>query len=191
MIIAFHKPYGVLSQFNENPDQPGQRTLTDFDLPSCCLPIGRLDLDSEGLLLLSDDPAVETKLFHSSQEHRRLYTVQVEGQVDDAGLRLLREGGMDIRGHKVLPCQAKKLVEAPVLDEREPAVVVHPKLGCSWLELELREGKNRQVRRMTAKIGHPTQRLVRLKIGDYSLESLPPGAWIELSEASIQQLFIR
>lgn len=190
MLIAFHKPYGVLSQWNENPDQLGQMTLAGFSLPRNCLPLGRLDMDSEGLLLLSDEPELERHLLHPSREHRRVYQVQVEGSVSEASLDKVRAGGLAIRGYETLPCIARMLEQAPEIAPRVPAIEVHPRLGSTWLELELREGKNRQVRRMTAKLGHPTQRLVRVQIGDYALGDLAAGAWRELDEQQRELVFM-
>lgn len=190
MLIAFHKPYGVLSQWNENPDQPGQLTLGEFSLPRSCLPLGRLDMDSEGLLLLSDELELERCLLHPSRGHSRVYQVQVEGKVSEPSLDKLRAGGLEIRGYKTLPCIARRLEQAPEIAPRVPAVEVHPRLGTTWLELELREGKNRQVRRMTAKLGHPTQRLVRVQIGGFVLGDLAAGAWVELDVRQRSLVFV-
>ncbi|SHI69260.1 23S rRNA pseudouridine2457 synthase [Rubritalea squalenifaciens DSM 18772] len=175
MIVAFHKPYGVLSQFNKNPDYPDQRVLGECGLPEHLHPVGRLDLDSEGLLLLTDDKELETKLLDPKHGHRRCYLVQVDGQPDDLVIRELEAGGLQIKGGVTKPCKVKLLGEAPSLPERDPAVDVHAEARSSWLKMELTEGKNRQVRRMTAKVGFPTLRLMRISIGDLQLHELKPG----------------
>ena len=189
MLIAFHKPYGVLSQFNQNPDRPEQPTLQGFDLPENLQPVGRLDMDSEGLLLLSDDPGFERKLLHPTKGHRRTYTVMVDGSPGETALRQLRVGGLQIRGHSTKPCRATVLDLPPALPPRDPEVVITPGRTYSWLELTLTEGKNRQVRRMTAAVGHPTLRLVRTMIGELPLGSLPAGEWRELGPKDIKRIF--
>jgi 23S rRNA pseudouridine2457 synthase len=164
MVIAFHKPYGVLCQFT--PDQPGQRTLADFGFPKNVYSLGRLDMDSEGLLLLS--------------AHQRTYLVQVEGIPDSSAMTVLGEGAIVIRGHQCLPCEAKILPHRPEIPPREPPIRVRKEIPDTWLQIKLTEGKNRQVRRMTAAIGHPTLRLIRIAIGSFSDPSLTPGAWRKL-----------
>ncbi|QQL45159.1 pseudouridine synthase [Sulfuriroseicoccus oceanibius] len=190
MLIAFHKPYGVLSQFNQNPDRPDQPTLQGFGLPKEVHPVGRLDMDSEGLLLLSDDPTFERELLHPTRSHHRTYTVQVDGTPDTTAIEQLRRGGLLIRGHSTKPCQATLLASDPPLAPRDPAVVITPGRSFSWLKLTLTEGKNRQVRRMTAAIGHPTLRLVRTKIGELSLAPLAPGEWMELNPNEERAVFL-
>ena len=189
MLIAFNKPYGVLSQFNANPGDEGQRTLKEFDFPPRCLPLGRLDMDSEGLLLFTDEKSLEDRLLNPRYAHRRRYLVLVEGEPDDAALTKLRSGTLVIKGHKCLPCRAKSLKQAPPIPDRDPPVRYRKNIIDTWLRLELREGKNRQVRRMTAAVGHPTLRLVRARIGRLALGSLAPGAWRELSPAERAAVF--
>lgn len=178
MLIAFHKPYGVLCQFT--PDQPGQRTLAEFGFPKRVFPIGRLDQDSEGLLLLGDERPWVDRLLDPRHGHPRTYQVQVEGLPEPAAIARLAAGGIDLKGHRTLPCQARRMESAPDFPPRDPPVRFRKSVPDCWLELVLTEGKNRQVRRMTAAVGHPTLRLVRVAIGRLKLATLPPGAWREL-----------
>ncbi|HAV64840.1 MAG TPA: pseudouridine synthase [Verrucomicrobiales bacterium] len=177
MLIAFNKPYGVLSQFT--PDGSPNRTLAEYQFPSGVYPIGRLDADSEGLLLLSDEASLNERLLHPRHAHHRTYWVQVERIPSaDALDRLAR--GLVIQGKKTLPCRARRLDPQPVVPPRDPPIRVRQTVPDCWLELELTEGRNRQVRRMTAAIGHPTLRLMRVRIGAFELGSLPAGEWREL-----------
>ena len=191
MLLAFHKPYGVLSQFNANPGEEGQRTLADFGFPAGCLPLGRLDMDSEGLLLFTDEKALENRLLNPRFKHRRRYLVLVEGQPDATALETLRSGTLVIKGHRCLPCRGKALKQAPPLPPRDPPVRTRKSIIDTWLRLELREGKNRQVRRMTAAVGHPTLRLLREGIGAFPLGDLAPGQWRELTAAERDAVFAR
>lgn len=175
MVIAFHKPFGVLCQFT--PDQPGQRTLADFGFPKNVYPLGRLDMDSEGLLLLSDEPGLNDRLLNPKRAHPRTYLVQVEGIPDPAAMKLLGAGTLIIRGHRCLPCETSIPFPRPEIPPREPPIRVRKEIPDTWIQITLTEGKNRQVRRMTAAIGHPTLRLVRIMIGAFSDPSLAPGAW--------------
>ena len=175
MLIAFNKPYGVLSQFNSNPGDIGQRTLKEFDFPPKVLPLGRLDMDSEGLLLFTDEKALENKLLHPRFQHRRRYLTLVEGVPDEAAMSELRSGKLVIKGHRCLPCRAKILKQAPDIPDRDPPVRVRKQIIDTWLRLELREGKNRQVRRMTAAVGHSTLRLVRVRVGTIVLDGMAVG----------------
>lgn len=179
MVIAFHKPYGVLCQFT--PDQPGQRTLADFGFPKNVYPLGRLDMDSEGLLLLSDESGLNDLLLNPKHAHPRTYLVQVEGVPDSDAISILSEGSIIIRGHRCLPCEATILSHRPVIPPREPSIRVRKEIPDTWLRIKLTEGKNRQVRRMTAAIGHPTLRLIRIAIGRFSDPSLESGAWRKLN----------
>lgn len=181
VILAFHKPYGVLCQFTQ--DQPGQRTLAEFGFPPGVYSLGRLDMDSEGLLLLSDEPGMNTRLLDPAMAHPRTYWVQVEGVPDEPSVDRLARGGLVIQGHRTLPCRARLLDAAPDLPPREPPVRFRKQIPTSWLEMELTEGKNRQVRRMTAAVGHPTLRLMRVAIGGLRAPELAPGEWRELSGA--------
>ena len=174
MLIAFHKPYGVLSQFTS--DGSPNRTLAEFDFPKNVYSIGRLDADSEGLLLLSDEPELNEQLLHPRNAHRRTYWAQVERVPCSDSLKQL-EGGVLIRGRKTLPCRAWLLDPQPKLAVREPPIRFRKNVPDCWMGLELIEGRNRQVRRMTAAIGHPTLRLLRVRIGDVELGSLPAGQW--------------
>ena len=191
MLIAFNKPYGVLSQFNSNPGDKGQRTLKEFDFPPEVLPLGRLDMDSEGLLLLTDEKALENKLLHPRFQHRRRYLTLVEGVPDEAAMSELRSGKLVIKGHRCLPCRAKVLKKKPDIPDRDPPVRVRKQIIDTWLRLELREGKNRQVRRMTAAVGYPTLRLLREGIGALPLGNLPSGTWRELSQEERDAVFAR
>jgi 23S rRNA pseudouridine2457 synthase len=178
MLIAFNKPYGVLSQFT--PDGSPNRTLAEFGFPPGVYPVGRLDADSEGLLLLSDEPALNQRLLHPTRGHERIYWVQVERIPSAEALATLMRGVV-IQEHKTLPCRARLLEPQPVVAPRDPPIRFRKSVPDCWIELELVEGKNRQVRRMTATIGHPTLRLVRMQIGAYRLEDLLPGQWKELA----------
>lgn len=191
VLLALNKPFGVLSQFNQNPEQPDQRTLVELALPGTVFPIGRLDMDSEGLLLLTDEPDIVDLLLHPRHRHRRRYLVQVEGIPDDEALQRLRRGGLEIKGYRTLPCRARLHGVAPALPPRDPPIRERKEIPTSWLLLELREGKNRQVRRMTAKIGYPTLRLVRVGIGAFPLGDLAPGSWRTLDEEDRKAVFAR
>ena len=179
MLIAFHKPYGVLSQFT--PDQPGQRTLAEFGFPKDVFPIGRLDQDSEGLILLGNEREWVSRLLEPRHGHPRTYHVQVEGLPVTETLSRLAAGGIDLKGHRTLPCRARALDPAPDFPPRDPPVRFRKSVPDCWIELVLTEGKNRQVRRMTAAVGHPTLRLIRVAIGDFALGPLAAGQSRELT----------
>lgn len=183
MLLAIHKPYGVLSQFTPEPGS-AWRTLADFGLPKGVYPLGRLDADSEGLLLLSDEPGLNTRLMDPRHAHRREYWAQVERIPGDRELAQLA-GGVVIGGYRTLPGRARRLEPAPDWPPREPPIRVRKNVPDCWISLELTEGKNRQVRRMTAAVGHPTLRLVRVRIGALTLSGLglEPGRWRELTAA--------
>lgn len=178
MIVAFHKPYGVLSQFT--PQQAGQRTLAAFSFPKRVYPLGRLDWDSEGLLLLTDEKKWNDILLHPRHAHPRTYHVQVENLMTEAALEQLRQGVL-IQGRMTKPCGAR-LLETPDYPPRIPPVRFRKNIPTSWVEMKLTEGKNRQVRRMTAAVGFPTLRLIRIAIGAFPLGTLPPGKWCELTQ---------
>ena len=180
MLLAFHKPYGVLSQFTPEPGSRW-RTLAEFGLPANVYALGRLDADSEGLLLLSDEAGLNHRLLDPKNAHRREYWAQVEGTPPPEMLARLSRGGIDLKDFRTLPCRARLLEPPPVVAPRDPPIRARKTVPDAWIALELIEGKNRQVRRMTAALGHPTLRLIRVRIGDYALEQLAPGAWRELS----------
>ena len=180
MLIAFHKPFGVLSQFTA--DGSPNRTLAEFKFPPRVYPIGRLDADSEGLLLLSDEAELNQRLLHPRHAHGRIYWAQVERVPTAESLRQL-EKGVVIEGRKTLPCRAWLLDPQPEMPPRVPPIRFRKNVPDCWIALELTEGKNRQVRKMTASIGHPTLRLVRMRIGNFELGGLPAGEWKVLSKA--------
>lgn len=186
MLLAFHKPFGVLSQFT--PEEPAQRTLAEFGFPPGVYPIGRLDATSEGLLLLSDEPGLNESLLHPRHGHERIYWAQVERIPDEAVLRQLA-AGVVIGGERTRPAGARILDPQPPLPPRLPPIRVRKNVPDVWIELTLHEGKNRQVRRMTAAVGHPTLRLLRVQIGRLPLADLPAGAWRELGAAERQLVF--
>lgn len=180
MLIAFNKPYGVLSQFTG--DGSANRTLAEFGFPPRVYPIGRLDADSEGLLLLSDEAALNSQLLHPQRGHQRVYWVQVEGIPKEDDLRKLSRGVV-VQGRATLPCRASLLQPQPTVPPREPPIRFRKTVPDSWISLELTEGKNRQVRRMTAAVGLPTLRLIRVRIGNFEPRDLPPGKWRTLNAA--------
>lgn len=182
MIVALHKPYGYLSQFTADPGCRW-RTLAEFGLPKDVYALGRLDADSEGLLLLSDERGLNSRLLDPKHRHRREYWAQVEGVPTDETLTRLETGGIDLKDFRTLPCQARRLDPAPAIGPRDPPVRTRKTIPDSWLALELIEGKNRQVRRMTAAVGHPTLRLLRVRIGEFPLAELAAGQWRELTAA--------
>ncbi|MEY5024943.1 MAG: hypothetical protein RLZZ244_471 [Verrucomicrobiota bacterium] len=179
MLLAFHKPYGVLSQFTPEPGS-SWATLADFRFPQNVYPIGRLDAQSEGLLLLSDEPSLNARLLHPTRGHRREYWAQVENLPAPDALRTL-EKGLRIGSHQTLPCRCWKLNPQPEIPPRIPPIRVRKSIPDCWIALELVEGKYHQVRKMTAAVGHPTLRLIRVRIGRFQLDSLPQGVWRELS----------
>jgi len=215
MLIAFHKPFGVLSQFTG--DGSPNRTLAAFGFPKNVYPIGRLDADSEGLLLLSDEPEWNERLLQPRHAHEREYWAQVERIPTQAALKKLARGVL-IQGHKTLPCRAWIMEPQPEVrwgeatDEptsarrsetkaaredarptkippRNPPIRFRKSVPDCWIGLELIEGKNRQVRRMTAAIGHPTLRLIRVRIGNFRLGDLPAGQWRALSAKECELVF--
>jgi 23S rRNA pseudouridine2457 synthase len=177
VLLAFNKPYGVLSQFT--PDGSPNRPLAEFGFPKDVYPIGRLDADSEGLLLLSDEPGLNTRLLHPRNAHEREYWAQVERIPTPEALQQLSKGVV-IQGHKTMPGRVWLLDPQPVIAPRDPPIRVRKSVADCWVGLELVEGKNRQVRRMTAAVGHPTLRLMRVRIGQFVLGDLPAGEWKEL-----------
>ena len=174
MLVAFNKPYGVLCQFTDR-SVPPRPTLAGFGLPPGVYPAGRLDFDSEGLLLLTDDGALAHRLTDPRHKQPKTYRVQVEGEPTDAQLAALR-AGVALNHGPTRPARARRIAP-PDLWPRDPPVRFRKTVPDAWLELELREGRNRQVRRMTAAIGLPTLRLVRVAIGPWRLDGLAPGQW--------------
>jgi 23S rRNA pseudouridine2457 synthase len=177
MLIAFNKPHGVLCQFTagSTPGATPRRTLAAFGLPPGVYPAGRLDHDSEGLLLLTDDGAIAHRLTDPGHKQPKTYWVQVEGTPGEAQLAALRAGVL-LNDGPTLPAEAG-CIAPPPLWPRDPPVRFRRTVPDAWLALTLREGRNRQVRRMTAAVGLPTLRLVRVKVGPWGLGDLPPGAW--------------
>jgi 23S rRNA pseudouridine2457 synthase len=172
-LYRFWKPYGVLTQFTD-PD--GRPTLGDFGLPKDVYAAGRLDMDSEGLLLLTDDGMLQAKLSSPKFKEEKVYLAQVEGIPDEAALSRLRTG-VQLKDGITLPAEAELLDVEPDLPPRIPPIRERKNIPTSWIRLTIREGRNRQVRRMTAAVGFPTLRLVRWSIGGQTLEGLSPGKW--------------
>ncbi|MDP3850677.1 MAG: pseudouridine synthase [Luteolibacter sp.] len=189
MVIAYYKPYGVLCQFT--PDQTGQRTLAEAGFPAAVYPVGRLDMDSEGLLLLSDEAGFNHRLLDPAMSHPRTYRVQVEGAPGEDQLAALARGGLVIQGHRTRPCRVTLPDPAPVVPPRDPPVRFRKVIPTAWLEMELIEGKNRQVRRMTAAVGLPTLRLIRVAIGRFQDSRLTPGAWRVLGAEDLRGIWQR
>jgi 23S rRNA pseudouridine2457 synthase len=186
VLIAFHKPYGVLSQFT--PDGSRHRPLAEFAFPPGVYPIGRLDAESEGLLLLSNEADLNARLLHPTRGHVRTYWAQVERIPSKEALAKL-ERGVVIGGRKTLPCRARLLDPQPEIPPRDPPIRFRKNVPDVWISLELTEGKNHQVRRMTAAVGHPTLRLIRVKIGEFELGALGAGERRELSAAERAAVF--
>ncbi|NDK39506.1 pseudouridine synthase [Pseudoxanthomonas gei] len=175
MLIAFNKPFNVLCQFTDR-SQPARRTLAEFGLPKDVYAAGRLDYDSEGLLLLTDDGILANRITDPRHKQAKTYWVQVEGAVDEAKLTALRQG-VRLNDGMTLPAQARALPTTPELWPRDPPVRYRKTVPDAWIELTISEGRNRQVRRMTAAVGLPTLRLVRMSIGALELDGLAPGQW--------------
>lgn len=179
MLIAFNKPFGVICKFSP---EPGKRTLADFIQVPDVYPAGRLDTDSEGLLLLTDDGALQARISSPKFKLAKIYWAQVEGSATDEALGPLRQG-VDLGDFRTQPAGARLIGEPADLWPRDPPIRYRAKIPTSWIEVTLREGKNRQVRRMTAKVGFPTLRLVRAAIGTISVRELPLGEWREIDAA--------
>ena len=180
--IIFNKPYDVLSQFTP---EDGARSLAEFGLPKDVYAAGRLDKDSEGLLLLTDDGPLIEKLLNPKNEKPKTYWALVERIPTEEELQRLRDGGIQIDDYKTRPCQVKILDPQPDVPPRDPPVRVRKTVQDVWIEIRIVEGKNRQVRRMTASIGHPTLRLIRMKIANLDLSGLSPGEWMEIPKSEI------
>jgi 23S rRNA pseudouridine2457 synthase len=171
-VILLHKPYDVLCQFT---DAQGRRTLADYVPVPGVYAAGRLDRDSEGLLVLTDDGALQHRLSDPRFEKWKTYWVQVEGLPEGSALQGLRDGVV-LDGRRTRPARARR-IEPPPVGPRDPPIRVRKSIPDCWIELQIREGMNRQVRRMTAAVGHPTLRLVRYAVGPYTLDGLEVGAW--------------
>ena len=181
-LILLNKPYGVICQFTPSPPH---RCLADLiDRPGV-YPAGRLDTDSEGLLLLTDHGPWQARIADPKHKLSKTYWVQVEGEPDDAALDALR-AGVDLGDFLTRPAEVRRIDEPASLWPRTPPIRYRASIPTAWLELTIREGKNRQVRRMTAKVGHPTLRLIRARIGEFSLDALQPGDWRLATTAEIQ-----
>ena len=178
-LILFNKPYGVLSQFTDKGTDTARPTLSAFIATPGVYPAGRLDRDSEGLLLLTDDGRLQARIADPRFKLPKTYLAQVEGAPDEAELERLRRG-VALNDGPTLPAQAE-LIEPPALWPRDPPVRFRKSVPDHWISLTLREGRNRQVRRMTAAVGLPTLRLVRWRIGDWTVEGLDPGKWREMN----------
>jgi 23S rRNA pseudouridine2457 synthase len=171
-VLLFNKPYGVICQFTP---EGSHRTLKEFIAVPAVYPAGRLDTDSEGLLVLTDDGRLQASIADPRHKLAKTYWAQVEGAVGDEALERLR-AGVVLRDGPTLPARARVIAE-PAVWPRDPPIRVRREIPTAWIELEITEGRNRQVRRMTAAVGHPTLRLVRSRIGPWNLDDLAPGQW--------------
>jgi 23S rRNA pseudouridine2457 synthase len=179
--ILFYKPYAVLSQFST---ENGKQSLQDFNFPNNVYPVGRLDFDSEGLLLLTDDNKIKHKLTDPKFKLPKTYLVQIERIPSEESLQRLR-AGVVIEGKKTRPAEVCLLDEDPNLPPRSISIRFRKTVPTAWIELTIREGRNRQVRKMTAAVGHPTLRLVRIKIGNIVMDELQPGQWKAIEKNEI------
>ncbi|HTR82236.1 MAG TPA: pseudouridine synthase [Bacteroidota bacterium] len=183
--FLFHKPYGVLCQFT---DDLGRKTLKDFGpFPKDVYSVGRLDLESEGLLLLTNDNEAKHRLTDPRYEHERCYLAQVEGIPSSEALERLREGIL-FKGKRTKSTHVRLLSDEPKMPQRIPGIRIRKTIPTSWLELKLREGRNHQVRKMTASVGHPTLRLIRIGLGAFSLGNLKCGECRSLTHQEIEKL---
>jgi len=183
--LRFYKPYQVLTQFT---DADGRKNLADFVSVKGVYPAGRLDRDSEGLLLLTDDGLLQSCISHPQFKLAKTYWVQVDGEITDEAIERLRDG-VRLKDGKTKPAKARKMDEPKKLAQRIPPVRVRAKIATSWLCLEISEGKNRQVRRMTAEVGFPTLRLIRYAIGPVTLDGLAVGQYMKADEEQLWALF--
>lgn len=181
MLIAFNKPFGVACKFSPEPGRP---TLADYIDVRNVYPAGRLDTDSEGLLLLTDVGALQARIAHPKHKLAKVYWAQVERVPDESALEALRRG-VDLGDFVTRPARASLIDEPTGLWPRNPPIRYRANIPTAWLELAIREGKNRQVRRMTARVGYPTLRLIRARIGGVTIEGLAPGQWREISPAHL------
>jgi len=181
VLVALNKPFGVICKFSP---EPGKRTLADYVPIRAVYPAGRLDTDSEGLLLLTDDGALQARIANPRHKLAKTYWAQVEGVPTEAALAPFRRG-VDLGDFVTQPAHAHVIAEPAGLWPRDPPIRYRAKIPTAWLEVTLREGKNRQVRRMTARVGFPTLRLVRAAIGDITLAGLAPGEWREVDAENL------
>jgi 23S rRNA pseudouridine2457 synthase len=177
VLLAFNKPFGVACKFSP---EPGRKTLADYIDVRGVYPAGRLDTDSEGLLLLTDEGVLQARIAEPKHEIAKVYWAQVEGSPSTAALELLRQG-VCLGDFTTQPATASLLEEPPGLWPRDPPIRYRARIPTAWIELTIREGKNRQVRRMTAKVGFPTLRLIRAAIGKVSVRGLALGTWREIA----------
>jgi len=187
----FYKPFDVLSQFSREGEK---QTLADYfkEIPKDIYPVGRLDLDSEGLLLLTNDKSLTHRLLDPSFAHKRTYWAQVEGKPDEAAIKKLASGvEINVNGkmYRTKPAFAKIFEEAPIVPERNPPIRYRKNIPDTWISLTITEGKNRQVRKMTAAVGYPTLRLIRYSIGSISIDVLEPGTYKTISADKVKLLF--
>lgn len=178
-LILFNKPYGVLCQFTDRGTEAGRPTLSDYIALPGVYPAGRLDLDSEGLLLLTDDGRLQARIAEPRYKTAKTYLAQVEGEPDEDSLEQLRRG-VRLKDGMTRPAEAERIAD-PQLWPRDPPVRFRKTVADCWISLTISEGRNRQVRRMTAAVGHPTLRLVRWRIGGWSLDGIEPGQWREIA----------
>jgi 23S rRNA pseudouridine2457 synthase len=183
--IIFYKPYGVLSQFTQ--DTPTRSTLKDYIDVANVYPVGRLDWDSEGLLLLTNHGQLQHRMSHPMFGHERTYSVQVERIPDELAVKQLQVG-VEIQDYRTKPAKVRLLTEEPQVPERNPPIRFRKNIPTAWIEMILTEGKNRQVRKMTAKVGFPTLRLIRVAIAHLQLNSLQPGEWRDLTADELKLL---
>jgi 23S rRNA pseudouridine2457 synthase len=184
-----YKPFQVLSRFTSEEDK--ETLATYCKVPPDVYPIGRLDYDSEGLLILSNDAALNQRLLHPTQQHQREYWVQVDGQITEEALKMLSAGleiSIDGKPYRTRPCLAYAFEQDPVVPDRHPPIRFRKNIPTSWIRLILTEGKNRQVRKMTAKAGFPTLRLIRYRIEQIRLDGLNPGDCIALPKQKVYDL---
>ena len=175
-LILFNKPFGVICQFSPDDKHP---CLAEFIPVKKVYPAGRLDHDSEGLLLLTDDGALQNKISHPKNKMAKTYLVQVDNEITDEAILQL-SNGVELKDGLTLPARVKRIDEPDIIWPREPPVRVRKNIPTSWIELTIKEGRNRQVRRMTAAVGFPTLRLIRYKIGEWDLSGLLPGEYRQL-----------
>lgn len=189
MYYIIYKPFNVLSQFSP---QAGKQTLKDhFDIPSDAYPVGRLDYDSEGLLIITSDKTLNAKLLDPKSGYEKEYWVQVEGEITEEALNLIRNGveiNVDGKVYLTKKCRVKKFTADPVVPLRNPPIRFRQNIPTSWISIIITEGKNRQVRKMTAKAGFPTLRLIRWRISNINIEGLQPGEMRILNKAEIHNL---